>query len=160
MQPLNTIFRQFILLLAFTCAMGALAQTNKATQNSSQPEPLQSTNEGDSIAERVFTGKIYDVVEEPPSFPDGSRALMSWISNNVHYPPEYPDTSITHRVVVSFVVEPDGSLSNIKIVRSIDSVLDEEAIRVVKSMPRWIPGKQNGKEVRVNYNLPVSFKSK
>ena len=160
MQPLNTIFRQFILLLAFTCAMGALAQTNNATQNSSQPEPLQSTNEGDSIAERVFTGKIYDVVEEPPSFPDGSRALMSWLTENTHYPSEYGDICISGRVVLSFVVEPDGSISNINVVRSVDPLLDKEAIKVVKSMPRWIPGKQNGKEVRVKYNLPVSFKSK
>ena len=158
MQPLNSIFRQVILLLAFTCAMGALAQTNKATQNSSQPEPLQSTNEGDSIAERVFTGKIYDVVEEPPSFPDGSRALMSWLTENTHYPSEYGDICISGRVVLSFVVEPDGSISNINVVRSVDPLLDKEAIKVVKSMPRWIPGKQNGKEVRVKYNLPVSFK--
>ena len=157
MNTLHSTLRLGLLLLALFCSMVATAQTEGVIRNNDYQEPLQSTNEGDSIAERVFTGKIYDVVEEPPSFPDGSRALMSWISNNVHYPPEYPDTSITHRVVVSFVVEPDGSLSNIKIVRSIDSVLDEEAIRVVKSMPRWIPGKQNGKEVRVKYNLPVSF---
>ena len=158
MNTLHSTLRLGLLFLALFCSMVATAQTEGVIRNNDYQESLQSSNEGDSIAERVFTGKIYDVVEEPPSFPDGSRALMSWISNNVHYPPEYPDTSITHRVVVSFVVEPDGSLSNIKIVRSIDSVLDEEAIRVVKSMPRWIPGKQNGKEVRVKYNLPVSFK--
>ena len=158
MNTLHSTLRLGLLLLALFCSMVATAQTEGVIRNNDYQESLQSSNEGDSIAERVFTGKIYDVVEEPPSFPDGSRALMSWLTENTHYPSEYGDICISGRVVLSFVVEPDGSLSNINVVRSVDPLLDKEAIKVVKSMPRWIPGKQNGKEVRVKYNLPVSFK--
>ena len=158
MESFHTLFRLSILLLVLPCSMGVTAQTSKAAQNNSQPVPLQSTNNGDTITEREFTGKVYDVVEEPPSFPGGQIALLSWLTENVHYSSEYGDICISGRVVLSFVVEPDGSLSNINVVRSVDPLLDKEAIKVVKSMPRWIPGKQNGKEVRVKYNLPVSFK--
>lgn len=102
--------------------------------------------------------KVFDVVEQMPSFPGGPSALMKYLSENVKYPVVAQENGVQGRVVVSFVVEKDGHITDVKVVRSVDPTLDKEAARVVKSMPNWIPGKQNGSAVRVKYNVPVSFK--
>ncbi|MBR5635066.1 MAG: energy transducer TonB [Prevotella sp.] len=102
--------------------------------------------------------KVFEVVEQMPSFPGGDAALMQYLSNNIKYPVVAQENGVQGRVVVSFVVEKDGSITDVKVVRSVDPSLDKEAQRVVKSMPKWIPGKQNGSAVRVKYNVPVSFK--
>ena len=102
--------------------------------------------------------KIHEVVEQQPQFPGGQAALFSWLSQNIHYPPVAEENGIYGRVVVSFVVETDGSISNVQVVRGVDPSLDKEALRVTKAMPKWQPGKQNGQAVRVKYNLPVTFK--
>lgn len=99
---------------------------------------------------------IHDVAEQMPSFKNGDA--RAWLARNIQYPPVAAEKSISGLVLVSFVVEKDGSLSNVKVTRGIDPSLDKEAIRVVKSMPRWNPGKQNGAVVRVKYTLPVQFK--
>lgn len=99
---------------------------------------------------------IFDEVEEMPSFPGGNTALADYIYNNLKYP-ETADC-VQGRVVIGFVVGKDGSLSDIKVLRSVDPSLDKEAVRVVKSMPNWIPGKRNGIPVRVKYYVPVSFR--
>jgi protein TonB len=83
---------------------------------------------------------------------------MEYLQQNVKYPVVAQENGVQGRVVVSFVVEKDGSITDVKVVRSVDPSLDKEAARVVKSMPRWIPGKQNGSAVRVKYNVPVSFR--
>ena len=106
-----------------------------------------------------YTGKVYDVVEQMPSFPGGNEALMKYVQDNVKYPSHISEAEQRQgRVVVKFVVERDGSVTNVKIVRSLSSVFDKEAMRVVSNMPKWIPGKQNGRTVRVAYNVPVSFR--
>ena len=102
--------------------------------------------------------KVFDVVEQMPSFPGGQGALMQYLANNIKYPVVAQENGVQGRVVVSFVVERDGSITDVQVVRSVDPSLDREAQRVVKSMPRWIPGKQNGQAVRVKYNVPVSFR--
>ena len=102
--------------------------------------------------------KVFDVVEQMPSFPGGPSALMKYLSENVKYPVVAQENGVQGRVVVSFVVERDGHITDVKVVRSVDPSLDKEAARVVRSMPAWIPGKQNGSAVRVKYNVPVSFK--
>ena len=102
--------------------------------------------------------KVFDVVEQMPSFPGGNAALMKYLSDNVKYPVVAQENGVQGRVVVSFVVEKDGHITDVKVVRSVDPSLDKEAARVVRSMPSWIPGKQNGSAVRVKYNVPVSFK--
>ena len=102
--------------------------------------------------------KVFDVVEQMPSFPGGNAALMKYLSENVKYPVVAQENGVQGRVVVSFVVEKDGHITDVKVVRSVDPSLDKEAARVVRSMPSWIPGKQNGSAVRVKYNVPVSFK--
>lgn len=102
--------------------------------------------------------KVFDVVEQMPSFPGGNGALMQYLSDNIKYPVVAQENGVQGRVVVSFVVEKDGSITDVKVVRSVDPSLDREATRVVKAMPKWIPGKQNGSAVRVKYNVPVSFR--
>jgi len=103
--------------------------------------------------------KIYDVVEWMPSFPGGMGALMSWIGQNIKYPAAAATKKISGRVIVQFVVEKDGSISNVKVAKSVVPLLDAEAMRVVRSMPKWIPGKQYqyGEAVRVKYTVPVTF---
>ena len=102
--------------------------------------------------------KIFEVVEQMPQFPGGDAALMKFLSENVKYPVVAQENGVQGRVVISFVVERDGSITDVKVARSVDPSLDREAARVVKSMPNWIPGKQNGSAVRVKYNVPVSFR--
>ena len=157
MEPLHTTLRLGILLLVLTCFMGVTAQTSKAAQNNGLPVSLPSTNKGDTITEREFTDKVYDVVDEHPHFPGGNGALLDWLSKNIHYPPvcDY----IQGRVVITFYVEQDGSLSDIEVVRKVDPLLDEEALRVVKAMPKWIPAKQNNQPIRAKYTLPITFRT-
>lgn len=102
--------------------------------------------------------KIFDVVEEMPSFPGGNGALMSYLASNIKYPVVAQENGVQGRVTVSFVVERDGSISDVRVARSVDPSLDREAQRVVKSMPKWKPGKQNGSAVRVKYTVPVVFR--
>ena len=99
--------------------------------------------------------KVYDVVEEMPSFPGGQLALMQYL-----YPFEAQENGVQGRVIISFVVEDDGSISHVKVAKSADPALDREAMRVVETMPKWIPGKQNGECVRVRYSVPVVFRLK
>lgn len=91
-----------------------------------------------------------------PSFPGGQEALLQFLKENVQWPDTEAD--VLGRVIVSFVVETDGSLSGIKVVKSLDPLFDKEALRVVKSMPKWIPGTQNGQPVRIRYTIPVIFR--
>ncbi len=118
----------------------------KAKEVIAQPEPKEEEN------------KVFDVVEQMPSFPGGNTALMEYLSKNVKYPVVAQENGVQGRVVVSFVVEKDGSVTDVQVVRSVDPSLDREAVRVIQSMPKWIPGKQNGQAVRVKYNVPVSFR--
>lgn len=104
--------------------------------------------------------KVYDVVEQMPQFEDGDSVMRAWLDEHINYPKIAKFRKIEGRVVVRFVVEKDGSIGEIQLARSIDPWLDQEAMRVVKSMPKWIPAKQNGNPVRVWYTLPVNFKLK
>ena len=157
MEPLHTTLRLGILHLVLTCFMGVTAQTSKTAQNNGLPVSLPSTNKGDTIPEREFTDKVYDVVDEHPHFPGGNGALLDWLSKNIHYTSGC--ASIQGRVVVSFFVEPDGSLSDIELVRKVAPELDEEVLRVVKAMPKWIPASQNNKPIRAKFTMPITFRS-
>ena len=107
--------------------------------------------------EEVDEAEIFTVVESMPSFPGGMGELMKFLGNNINYPTLAKESGIQGRVFINFVVEPNGKISNVKVLRGIGGGCDEEAVRVVKSMPKWSPGKQRGKPVRVSYNLPVKF---
>ena len=102
--------------------------------------------------------KVFDVVEQMPSYPGGMGALMQYLSSNIKYPAIAEENGIQGRVICTFVVERDGSITDVRIAKSVDPSLDKEAMRVVSKMPRWIPGKQNGSAVRVKYTLPVTFR--
>jgi periplasmic protein TonB len=107
--------------------------------------------------EEVSEQEIFTVVESMPEFPGGAQAMMEYIARNIRYPPMARESGIQGRVFVNFVVEPDGSVSNVNVLRGIGGGCDEEAIRVVQGMPKWTPGRQRGKAVRVSFNLPVRF---
>ena len=106
--------------------------------------------------EEVVEQEIFQIVEEMPAFPGGEQKLMEYVGKNIKYPQIARESGIQGRVFVSFVVEPDGSVSNVKLLRGIGG--DEEAMRVIKNMPKWKPGKQRGKAVRVSYQIPVMFR--
>ena len=101
---------------------------------------------------------VYQIAEEMPVFPGGEQAMMKFVAENINYPQEAKDKEIAGRVFVSFVVEKDGSVDEVKVMRGIGGGCDEEVVRVVKAMPKWKPGKQEGKPVRVNYMMPFNFK--
>ena len=104
------------------------------------------------------TDSVYEVAEVMPEFPGGTQALFKFISENLEYPQHAIDGQIEGRVVVQFVVDKTGKVGNIQVVRSIDKLLDQAAIDVVRALPAWKPGMQNGQPVNVRYTLPVSFK--
>jgi protein TonB len=124
-----------VLAILFTINTTAMAQ-NKKTSND----------------------KVFEKVEDMPEFPGGEQAMMDFVSKNVVYPKEAQEKGISGRVMVSFIVEKDGSVNEVKIVRGIGGGCDEEAVRVVKAMPKWKPGKEKGKPVRVSYMMPIIFK--
>ncbi|HBG71626.1 MAG: hypothetical protein A2W93_08285 [Bacteroidetes bacterium GWF2_43_63] len=112
-----------------------------------QPVPIETD----------YNNKIFTIVEDSPEFPGGQDALMTYLMNNIKYPHEAMEASIQGTVYVTFVIETDGAVSNVKVLRGIGGACDEEAVRVVKGMPNWTPGKQRGKAVRVQFNLPIRF---
>ena len=101
---------------------------------------------------------VFMVVESMPSFPGGDAALFKYLSDNIKYPVIAQESGIQGRVICQFVVNRDGSIVDIEVVRSVDKSLDAEAVRVISKMPKWTPGKQRGKTVRVKYTLPVNFR--
>ena len=123
-----------------------------------QNEVLEEYVAPEVVEEEVVEQEIFKIVEEMPAFPGGEAKLMEYVAKNVKYPQIARETGVQGRVYVNFVVEPDGSVSNVSVLRGIGGGCDEEAIRVVKNMPKWKPGKQRGKAVRVSYMLPVNFK--
>ena len=101
---------------------------------------------------------VFDEVDEMPQFPGGMAGMMQYLSQNIRYPQDAREAGAQGRVIVSFVVEKDGSISNAKVAKPTYSSLDDEALRVISGMPKWTPGKQNGEAVRVKYSFPVSFR--
>ena len=102
--------------------------------------------------------EAFDVVEKMPEYPGGIEAFMKFLSENVRYPEAASKAGIQGRVLVNFIVEKDGSISNIHVIQNVNEYLDAEAVRVVGAMPKWTPGMQEGKAVRVKYTVPISFR--
>lgn len=105
------------------------------------------------------SSKIFGAAEEMPSFPGGEKALMQYIKDNTYYPEEMCEGAAQGRVMVGFVINEDGSISDVKVLRSLTPELDEVAVKIVNGMPKWNPGKQNGKAVKTKYIVPVSFRT-
>lgn len=126
----------------------------EADQNTEVQEYIAPVVEEEESAEEA---QIFMVVESMPAFPGGEPALYKYLAENIKYPQMAKESGIQGRVFVTFVVERNGSVTDVRVLRGIGGGCDEEAIRVVKGMPQWTPGKQRGKAVRVQYNLPVKF---
>ena len=132
--------KKLFTLLLFTAAVSmAYAQ-----------QPASNNNTDDDV--------IFSVVENEPEYPGGEKALYNYIIKTVKYPKSALDKGIEGTVIVEFVVEKDGSLSHIKVLRGVHPALDSEAVSIVRQMPKWEPGKQRGKSVRSVYRVPIEFK--
>ena len=125
-----------------------------AEDDSQNQEVPDVTDFGDYEGEDTGEAQIFQVVEDMPAFPGN---VTKWISKNVKYPVLAMENGIQGKVFVQFVIEKDGSITDVKVSRGVDASLDKEAVRVVKAMPKWKPGKQRGKPVRVSYTLPIFF---
>ena len=158
-------------LLFLGLQLQKMAQANKTVENTQAVElaRLQEKKKEAKVEKKeeikapeppkhVEETKIFTVVEQMPLFPGGDAALMAYLRDNIHYPTVAAENGVQGRVVVGFVVERDGSITDVNVLRSVDPSLDREAMRVVKGMPRWTPGKQNGSAVRVKYQVPVTFR--
>lgn len=115
-------------------------------------EPVEVTEK------KVVEQEIFTVVEDQPSFPGGEAARMQYLQKNIEYPQMARESGIEGTVFVTFVVETDGTVTQVRILRGIGGGCDEEALRVVRNMPKWKPGKQRGRPVRVQFNMPIRFK--
>ena len=111
-----------------------------------------------STAQTKKNDMVFDVVEVMPQYPGGPIAMLKYLMENIKYPEQAMKEGIQGRVTVRFIVEKDGSISDVRPVLSVHPLLNKEAVRVVESMPKWSPGKHNGKPVRVRFNVPVMFK--
>ncbi|RLD87899.1 MAG: energy transducer TonB [Bacteroidetes bacterium] len=125
----------------------------EADDNTEFQEYVPPETDEDEVEEQ----QVFQVVENMPEYPGGRGALMKYLATNIKYPPYAKEAGIQGRVFINFVVETDGSITAVKVLRGIGGGCDEEAIRVVKNMPKWKPGMQRGKPVRVSFNLPVKF---
>ena len=153
-QTSNPLAR-FKYLLFVPLAVALLAMNSTAMRANVQKKVVKTTK----VTKKTgTTDKVYEVCEQMPIFPGGDAAMMKYLSENVKYPALAIKAQEQGRVVVSFTVEKDGAISDVKVARSVTPSLDAEAVRVVKAMPKWTPGKQDGQLVRVRYNVPVSFK--
>lgn len=122
---------------------------------------IETTESDEMVAvieiEEESDEEFFMVVENMPEFPGGDAGLMKYIQKNVKYPPIAKEYNITGKVYVSFIVDKSGSVTDVKIARGVDKSLDAEAVRVVKSLPKYKPGKQRGKAVRVMFTIPINF---
>lgn len=118
---------------------------------------IEIVEEKPQVIEQKVEAEIFTVVEEQPTYPGGEEARMRYLQENIKYPEEAKELGIQGRVFVTFVVEVDGSITDVRVLRGIGGGCDQEAIRVVKGMPKWVPGKQRGVPVRVQFNLPIKF---
>jgi TonB family protein len=158
----------FVLPVAFVAVTVISCTSPKEKKSDADQEVVQQSQPASAPEIQVVTyapqpkeveqGEIFQVVEERPQFPGGDAELMKFLQQNVKYPKEAQEQGKQGRVIVQFVVNKDGSISNDTIVRSVDPSLDAEAVRIVRNMPNWTPGKQKGEPVRVRFTLPVTFR--
>lgn len=118
---------------------------------------IEIVEEKPQVIEQKVEAEIFTVVEEQPAYPGGDEARTKYLMESIKYPEEAKELGIQGRVFVTFVVEVDGSITDVRVLRGIGGGCDEEAVRVVRGMPKWIPGKQRGVPVRVQFNLPIKF---
>ena len=164
---------KYLLVLPAAALLAAACQNKESKSNEMEEVMVVGYGGEDSVQGTIHTkvegpvgistestvqGEVYDMVEQAPSFPGGSSELMSYLSKNIKYPKEAQAAKQEGRVIVQFVITSEGGVADIKVVRGVSPVLDMEALRVVKGMPKWTPGRQDGKAVNVRYTLPVTFR--
>ena len=153
-QTSNPLARlKYLLFVPLTIAL--MAMNSSVIRANVQKEEVR---EAQTVKKAAPDNKVYEACEQMPSYVGGQQALMKYLIENVRYPKGAVEAKQQGRVVVQFVVEKDGAVSGVKLLKSVTPLLDAEAIRVVKAMPKWNPGKKDGKLVRVRYALPVSFR--
>ena len=155
-QTSNPLAR-FKYLLFVPLAVALLAMNSTAMRANVQKKVVKTNK---TTKKSGANNKVYVVVEQMPSFPGGDSALLKYLFENIKYPMSALKAQKQGRVMVRFTVEKDGAITNVKVARSVTPSLDAEAVRAIKSMPKWSPGKQGGEFVRVKYNVPVTFKLK
>lgn len=149
------------ILFTVTAVIGLLltgCNANPSTGQETTPDSATETTTAPTDSLSLPTDSVFEVAEVMPEFPGGTQALFKFISGNLKYPQNAIDGQIEGRVVLQFVVDKAGKVGNIRVVRSIDPALDQAAIDVVRALPDWKPGMQDGQPVNVRYTLPVSFK--
>jgi protein TonB len=134
-----------------------IIEDDEEIENEAEVEDTESDEDVEIEIEEEDDEEFFMVVENMPEFPGGDLGLMKYIQKNVKYPAIAKEYNITGKVYVSFIVDRSGSVTNVKIVRGVDKNLDTEAMRVVKSLPKYKPGKQRGKSVRVMFTIPINF---
>jgi TonB family protein len=153
----RTKYLMFLPLVALLLMLSNIETVARTTRNFVQSEPVSAPAEP-TIGAEVPDSVVFNVVEDLPRFPGGTEAQMEWMKKNIKYPVEAQKAGKEGRVIIQYVVWKDGTIRDVKIIRSAGTLFDEEAIRLVKSMPNWTPGKQRGQAVNVKYTLPINFK--
>lgn len=151
-QPTHNRLKLLVLLLLMSGFVFVQSCQSKKTEVAVEVSEIIEPQE-----HVVHSDTIYNVVEELPVFPGGTEALMQFIAENIQYPELAKIKNIEGRVFVNFVIEADGKVSNAKVLRGIGHGCDEEAVRVISSMPDWQAGKQGGQAVRTSFNIPIRF---
>lgn len=131
--------------------------TEANLKTESQESKISGSGSGTKAEADVEDAMPFTIVEEQPTFPGGTDALLKFLGDNIKYPPVAKQAGISGTVILSFLVEKDGSISNVKVIHGIGGGCNEEAIRVVSMMPKWSPGKQRGKAVRTQFQIPLVF---
>ena len=150
LNPRDMITLVAALMLSLPNAATGFARVNV-------PTAAQDTTRT-SAPQRLSSSKVFDVVEQMPQYPGGPQALFTYLATRLQYPAVAEENGVQGRVIVTFVISEDGSVTDAKIAKSVDPSLDKEALRLVRSMPKWTPGRQNGKAERVRYTVPVTFR--
>ena len=144
-------------IIMLTCIRAGCKKKQKEQKEQVNTETAQ-TLESETIEDKEENDEVYQVVDQMPEFPGGMEALEAFIKDNIHYPDSAKNNNMQGRVLVSFVVNKDGSIADPVVIRSADHIFDNEAITVIRSMPNWIPGKLHGETVRVQFTVPVTFR--
>ncbi len=152
----NAIMNTMIILFALAMCVGC----GQSSEQKEESVPTDVTKAVEAEDEDTLENgeQVFRVVEVMPKFPGGDAELLKFIAKNVKYPQESQNKGEQGRVICSFVVTKDGTLTNYKVIRGISPALDQEAVRVLQMMPRWTPGTQKGKPVAVKYTVPITFK--
>ena len=145
-------------VLALLLIVNARASAQQTSNSDVNVHEIKTSDINNIKIKKVETDSVYQVVEVMPEFPGGMSQMATFLSENIKYPEEAKDKNISGRVFIEFVIEKDGSVSNVNVMRSVGGGCDDEAVRVVKAMPKWKPGLMKGKPVRVHYVLPINFK--